>query len=91
MPSAVVRLIIERSSQTMSDGGFASVIENLKEPDKFKMHTLAAKVWVEQAIKLIRSAPGGETMGTDEQIAQKILDGIAERRKQQKATLAGKA
>lgn len=65
----------------MAEGGIGAVIENLKDQEKFKIHMIAAKIWVERAIALVRSAPGGSELGTDEQVAQRILDGIAERRK----------
>lgn len=81
--SAVVRLIIERMSQTMAKGGVAACLSRLTTDGELSKHGREAKEWVTTAIRAVREAPGDNQWreATDEVIAGHILDKIEEKRK----------
>jgi hypothetical protein len=79
--NAVDRLIVERASQTMTSGGFAASLNILANDQQRHQHFSDARKWVKAAIDLVKQAPGGESFGNDDAIAQRILDQITERRK----------
>lgn len=87
MPSAVVRLQVERMSQTMSEGGFSSTVKRLLHPGEFTEHAKAAKQWVDEAIAVVRTAPDFASLGvtTDEEIAALILKRLDEKKQANKA------
>lgn len=83
----VKRLIIERASQITveraeadSDGRKVGGVAARIADRSFIHDCVEASKWVESALAAVRAAPGGGSL-TDEEIAGRILEGIAERKK----------
>jgi hypothetical protein len=80
----VDRFIIERVAQTMSTDGVAGAIGNLVDPDRRQRHFAEARRFVQEAIAAVRTAPDADPAWTDEDIAERIVKGIAAKRDQQR-------
>lgn len=76
-------LIIERISQTMTeDKDINGIIDSIASGG-IGTHAKEAKKWVEDAIKSVRSAPGGARYSSDEEVAAELLAAIDERKRKQ--------
>ena len=77
------RLVIERTSQTLAEGGMMASLDRIKK-NQMAEHFRKARAWVDAAILAVRQAdePNPHRNATDDAIAQTILDKIEEKRKE---------
>ena len=73
--SAVNKLVIMRASRKAvpDGGGFEDAAQSITSKSLFTHHLPEARKWVEEAIFLVRSSPGGEKFESDEEVAGEII------------------
>lgn len=82
MKSNVAQLVIRKASVDLIPAGasFADGAANMAKPGNLQRALREAKVWVDQAIAAVKSAPNNPYGTDDEEIAAVILKKLEEKR-----------
>lgn len=78
---SVRRLIAERMAQNITIlGGLDGALKTLASRSRLAASAREAELWVDKAIRAVKSAPDNPYGDDDEAIASKILESLNERR-----------